>query len=61
MMEPRPYNLDDPTEIARLYREVVGYLRACERQHHGTDSMGRAYAYDALVTLGTRHNEKISK
>lgn len=51
--KPRPYDLDNPTEIKRLYRECFGYLRTCHRQH-GTDWEGRQFAMDALETLRRR-------
>jgi hypothetical protein len=48
---PRPYDLNDPTEVRRLLREVSGYLHACRREHHGTDFSGRMYAIDALDAI----------
>jgi len=58
-LKPRRYNLDDPAEIQRLYHEVEGYLRTCERSHHGTDFQGRAFAQEALraLALKTAHGE----
>ena len=47
---PRPYNLDDPAELLRLYRETHGYLRICHHEH-GTDWEGRKFAIDALSAL----------
>lgn len=52
--EPRPYDLDDPLEVDRLHREVLGYLHTCRNDHHGTDRSGRDFAIDALRNLVTR-------
>lgn len=49
---PRPYDLDDPAELQRLYREVRGYLHTCHHKH-GTDWEGRKHAMDALDQLTT--------
>lgn len=46
----KPYNLDDPTEVQRLYRECRGYLQLCHHKH-GTDWEGRKFAIDALDAL----------
>jgi hypothetical protein len=43
---PRPYDLADPTEIERWFREMEGYARIFVRA--GTDDKGRQYAMDAL-------------
>jgi hypothetical protein len=48
---PRPYDLSKPEEIARLFREVHGYLHVS--LHHGTDLEGRQYALDALAVLAS--------
>lgn len=50
---PRPYNLDDPAELLRLYRECSGYLHTCHHKH-GTDWEGRKFAMDALEDLTKR-------
>jgi len=49
---PRPYDLDDPAELLRLYQEVAGYLRICESC--GTDHSGRRYARQAMDELVKR-------
>ena len=49
--EPRPYDLRQSTELVRLHRELLGYLRTCQNDHHGTDTMGREYAIEALREL----------
>ena len=46
---PRPYDLSDPAEVARLLREVVGYMRTS--LHHGTDTDGRRHALTALQQI----------
>ncbi len=50
--EPTAYaDLKDPDEIDRLNREVLGYLRTCLSEHHGTDLKGRQFAIKALEML----------
>lgn len=48
--DPRPYDLTDPAEMRRLYREIAGYLHVCRRC--GGDFDGRRYALDAVEALG---------
>jgi len=48
--KPRSYDLSDPAEMKRLYRETLGYLRTCHKQH-GTDWDGRRFAMEALDRL----------
>jgi hypothetical protein len=50
---PRVYDLADPAELQRLYRECQGYLRTCHHKH-GTDWEGRKFAVDALESLIVR-------
>ena len=50
---PRPYELGDPKELNRLYRECRGYLHTCHKKH-GTDWEGRKFAMDALDTLALK-------
>ena len=50
-IKPEPYDLSDPQEVLRLYRECQGYLKTCRSKHHGTDMQGRAYAIAALEEL----------
>lgn len=45
------YDLNSPSERARLWRELDGYLNTCERHHHGTDFAGRQFARQALQQL----------
>ena len=54
-MRPRAYDIDNPNDVARLFRECAGYLRTCKRHHHGTDFEGRIFAIDALSQLWDRH------
>ena len=51
---PRPYDLDDPKELRRLYAETIGYLRTCELMGHGTDLEGRRHAQEAFRRLVDR-------
>lgn len=48
---PRPYDLNDPAEILRLFREVRGYLHTCRREHHGGDWEGRRHAVNAIESM----------
>ena len=50
-MKPYAYDLSSPSERARLWRELDGYLNTCERHHHGTDFAGRQFARQALKQL----------
>lgn len=54
---PRAYDLDDPAELLRLYRECHGYLRTCHRKH-GTDWEGRDFAIKALDKLAQWPEQK---
>jgi hypothetical protein len=45
---PRPYNLADEAETARLLRETLGYAHTSLHGKDGTDLTGREYAYFAL-------------
>lgn len=47
---PRAYDVNNPAELRRLFRECRGYLHTCHRQH-GTDWEGRKFAMDALDIL----------
>lgn len=60
MSKPRPYDLTDPEEVARLYREVCGYLHTCRLEHHGTDTKGREYAIQAMDTMRLNAEAKLS-
>ena len=55
MSAPRPFNLDDPAELARLHVELRGYMRVSLKD--GTDEEGRAHAYAALCELVRRDTE----
>lgn len=46
---PRPYDLNQPEERARLIAELIGYMRVSK--NHGTDSNGRWFAWCALREL----------
>lgn len=46
---PRPYDLNDPSELTRLYLELRGYLKVSLQD--GTDFLGRKYAFKALEEL----------
>ena len=50
-MDPKQYDLGKEEELVRLNREVLGYLKACHDEHHGTDFKGRQYAIEALSKL----------
>lgn len=47
---PRPFDLNNPAELKRLFNETWGYLRTCHHKH-GTDWDGRQFAMDALKQL----------
>jgi len=45
---PRPFNLAQEAELARLMRETLGYAHTSLLAGHGTDRSGREFAHDAL-------------
>jgi hypothetical protein len=45
---PRPYDMADEAELARLLRETLGYAHTSLHAKEGTDLTGREYAYFAL-------------
>lgn len=49
MSAPRPYDLNDPAEVARLHDELESYMRVSLKD--GTDTEGRAHAYAALCQI----------
>jgi hypothetical protein len=54
---PRPYNLEDKADRARLLRETLGYAHVSIGSRDGTDRPGREFAHDALkhaLMLGYR-------
>jgi hypothetical protein len=53
--QPSSYDLADPKELDRLFREAEGYIATCERRHHGTDRDGRLFARAALADLRTNY------
>lgn len=53
--KPRAYDIDNPNDLARLFRECAGYLNTCKNSHHGTDFQGRQFAMTALSELWERH------
>ena len=55
---PRPYDLDNPDEVARLMRELEGYMRVSLHYSHGTDHEGRRFAYEALRSLNIKAKAK---
>lgn len=56
MSAPRPYDLSNPAELARLHQELEGYMRVSLKD--GTDTEGRAHAYEALRELNSRRREE---
>jgi hypothetical protein len=59
MAEAKAYDLNDPVEIARLLREIEGYLHTCRNSHHGTDATGRQFAIDAIATVRRDHRVQL--
>jgi hypothetical protein len=52
MSDPKPYDLNDQSEIDRLHSELEGYMRVSLKD--GTDTEGRAFAYAALCAMNRR-------
>ncbi len=57
MSDPRPYDLADPKEMARLHHELEGYMRVSLKD--GTDTEGRAFAYAALCELNRSRSQGV--
>lgn len=49
-LRPKPFDLDDTSEVYRLLAECKGYIRT----GGGTDFQGRQYAIEALDELQRR-------
>ncbi|MGE3582872.1 MAG: hypothetical protein AB7J28_15830 [Hyphomonadaceae bacterium] len=45
---PRAFIMTRKAEWMRMFREAIGFLRTCRRQHHGTDLDGRRHLIGAL-------------
>jgi hypothetical protein len=62
---PRAYIMTRKSEWLRMFREAIGYLHACRRQHHGTDREGRNHLVSALEEamreLGEPEGERRSR
>jgi len=56
---PRPYDINDPHEMFRLYRELYGYMKVS--LHDGTDLTGRRHALDALRDLRRKAENNAAK
>ena len=52
MAKPKEYDISDPAEIRRLHRELAGYMSVSLK--HGTDEIGRLFAYRALLQLNKK-------
>ena len=50
-MKPKPYNMDDPAEVSRWFKEMEGYLNIERFVKQGTDREGRQFAYEAFFVL----------
>lgn len=46
MNEPKPYDIENLSDIKRLIRELRGYMKVSLQD--GTDRTGRKYALEAL-------------
>jgi hypothetical protein len=50
-MEPTPYDMSNPADVARWFEEMKGYLQVDDFLHNGTDQTGRKYAWAAFFEL----------
>lgn len=53
-MTPRAYDMKDPSDRARWYREMKKYLSLAGEDNflvQGTDREGRAFAWEAFVSI----------
>lgn len=51
MADPKPFNLNEPADMARWFREMDGYLDACDFANQGTDLQGRKFALEGFRRL----------
>ena len=49
--EPRVFDFSQPKELVRWFDEMEGYLITEKFTEQGTDEEGRAFAYDAFLSL----------
>ena len=45
---PAPYDMSNPDDLERWFREMAGYLRVDKFLSQGTDTDGRRYALDGF-------------
>jgi len=50
-MDPKPFNMHNPADVDRWFREMGGYLRASGFANQGTDRDGRKYALEGFASL----------
>ena len=53
-MKPQSYNMENPEDRARWYREMKGYLSLAGEDNfltQGTDRIGRMYAWQAFLSI----------
>lgn len=50
-MEPKPYDMKNPKDRVRWFREMESYLRVSKFTEDGTDFKGRKYAYEGFQQL----------
>ena len=50
-MEPTPYDMSNPADMARWFEEMEDYLQVDDFLRNGTDRLGRKYAWAAFFEL----------
>lgn len=50
-MDPKPFNMHNPADVDRWFREMDGYLRTSDFAKQGTDQTGREYALEGFASL----------
>jgi len=50
-MEPISYDMSNPADVARWFREMEDHLQVDDFLHNGTDRIGRKYAWAAFFEL----------
>ena len=61
---PRPFNLKEPTELVRWFREMEGYMNCSNGMdfiNAGTDFKGRKFALEAFHEMRKEAEEKLKE
>jgi len=60
-MNPQPYDMTNPDDVKRWFREMENYLKTSDFLHLGTDFEGRKYALEGFRDLRKIENKSSNK